>query len=228
MRSYPLASLVLAPLAIAQGTVTLLVGLETNGDAATTVNIPFRQLSDEIRPAASLLVRTASQIPIPIDNVVCQAYNNSAGTNKIGEPFDQDFPGVELIEDGEDLIPTWVYCSDAAGVAAFRGRPSAPSNNVREVRIQLNFSGEGAAQGNVPVNGRVTPTAGIFATRVANSGAILAGSNGQQPSTVLCEAYSDATGRNRIGSLRGTGEVVRFSRGSQDVAVGSFRCAEAS
>ena len=109
------------------------------------------------------------------------------------------------------------------------GRPSVGGGErVQNVRIQLNFGGEGAAQGNVPVNGQVTRTRGIFATRVANNGFILAGANGEQPSTVVCEAFGDEAGRNKIGELRGTGEAVRFTRGNGDVPVGAFRCAEAS
>ena len=227
MHTHILFSLLLSPLIAAQGTITLLVGLETSGDAATTLSIPFRQLSEEIRPAASLQVRTANVIPIPIEQVVCQAYNNSAGTNKIGEPFDQD-RAVVLAQGGEDLRVSWVYCSDAAGVAAFRGRPTAQPAQVQEVRIQLNFEGEGAAQGSVPVNGRITPTRGLFATRVANSGAIIAGADGQQPVTVDCEVFGDAAGGNRIAVLRGSGEAVIFARGGRDVGVGAFSCANSS
>ena len=199
-------------------TVILLVGLELNGDAATTRQIPFGNLfinnNSDIPAASSLLVNGGINVPVPSDQIVCQAFLDATATQKAEPPFNSTFPGVAF----ENLTTIGsIFCSDAEGVAGFKP-PVLPPAKVQQVRIQLDFDSEGAAQADVPVNGQLTPN--NFATNVASDGRIIS----QGAGGVSCEVFSDVEGRESVGVLEGNQEVV-FS-GGREVPVGAIRCVQ--
>ena len=88
------------------------------------------------------------------------------------------------------------------------------------MRIQLDFGNEDAVQGDVPVNGRLTPTKGRFATSVARQGRIVT----PGADAVSCDVFADEQGRRSLGVLEGDREVV-FA-GGRDVVVAAIRCVQ--
>ena len=212
----------------AKGTVNIQVPLPIRGaDSSSEPPIPIATHISGLPPASSLLVSSSSNTPIDASQIVCQAFSDKAGTQKIGGTFDETIPGVNLLKAGNgQLVQVTVFCADAAGVAAFSGNGGSGGGNQggdETVRIQLNFSDEGAAQGEVPVNGQLTTTAGIFATNVANNGFISSGGS----ASTSCDVFGDAQGSKRIGTLKGDGNTVPFTNGNMDVPVGAIKCSDA-
>ena len=121
-----------------------------------------------------------------------------------------------------------IFCSDAKGVAAriasinatAPSGPAAPAASQGTVRIQINFSGEGAAQGEVPVNGQVSPIRGVFATGVG-SDAFIVSTEGIDAARVSCQTFSDAAGTVPLGQPFGGSDRVILGT---DVPVGAFKC----
>ena len=214
------------PLAKSQGQVNLQIGISTSGDDSTTRLVPFGTLSaNTLPPASRLVVSNGENIPIADNQIICQAFSDPAGTQKLGTPFDQTLPGIEL-GDGSSLVTVGsIFCSDAAGVAAFStsSSPSAPS--VSEVTIQLEFEGgSGAVQRTVPVNGKKSANRGPD----LNSGFILA-VDGQQPVDVSCDAFtSDAAGhQKKVGTIKGDGASTVFDQSGKDIPIVAFKCTSA-
>ncbi|KAL8861997.1 MAG: hypothetical protein Q9178_001452 [Gyalolechia marmorata] len=114
----PLLSLTLFNLTIlvsSQGTITL--ALATSDDeTGASANIPFNTLFDasSTRKAVSIHVSSGTSIPISQDQIQCQCFSDKAGTQALGETFNNDFPGTEL---GVEPVQIGsIYCSDAEGM----------------------------------------------------------------------------------------------------------------
>ncbi|KAG8533272.1 uncharacterized protein KY384_002055 [Bacidia gigantensis] len=254
MYTVALASLLLtgftaaAPLAQAQaqasasGTVTLQIGISTSGDDSTTRTIPFGTLfantAGALPPASSLSVSSVSNVPIDPFSSVCQAFTDAAGKIKLGGTFDDSIPGITVSKGNNLATIGSVFCSDAAGVAAFssgsgngngKGTGYGNGKGVSAVNIKLDFdlAEEGASVGTVPVNGQLVPVRGTFATRVANKAAIQSGNNGQQPDGVTCQAFSDEAGTLSLGAVKGNGAETVFGQNGADVPIGAFKCVNA-
>lgn len=232
MYTIALTTALLAGLSAAQptakATVNIQVGLEVVGDASTIRTIPFKKLAKGVFPSASsLVVGSSDNVPIEQDEIVCQAFSDRKGTKELGPTFDNVIPGISLVTAGQLVDVASVYCSDAAGVAAFVARFDAPkaappTGSVSEVNIKLDFdaASAGASVISVPVNGQLVLVTG---TGVANKASIQS-SNGQQPSDVNCEAFGDEAGTQKIGDVSGNGEETVFGQGSEDVPIGAFKC----
>lgn len=221
---------------LTQGTVNILVELELQGDGATTRNLPFGQLTAGIfSPAARLAVNGGDNIPIAQDQIICQAFSDAAGTQKIGSPFNGNLPGMTL-GDGTSLVNVGsAFCSDAAGVAAFSAIPAPtietpapvatpiglPTTGLTEVTIQLDFGNSaGAAQRSVPVNGQLVPSP--FGPVGFKAAIQTAGAEG-----VTCAIFGDAAGQMKLADVLGDGEAVFFNQAQTDVPVGAFQCVAA-
>ena len=226
-----LLSALTAAAPIAQGTITLQIGIAVQGDDATTRDIAFGKLVSNadgtLPPSSNIVVSFGDNVPISQGAITCQAFSDAAGTKKLGSTFNNVLPGTRLATAGSLVNIGSVFCSDAAGVAAF-STSSGSSTSVTEVNIELEFdiAEEGASVGTVPVNGKLIPVRGTFATQVANSASIQS-TNGQQPVGVGCEAFGDAAGKQKIGVVMGNGDMAVFAQGGKDVPIGAFKCTEA-
>ena len=212
------------------GTVTLQIGISTSGDDSTTRTIPFAKLfpnnQRSLPPASSIVVGGSNNIPIDDKAIVCQAFSDAAGKQKLGSTFNNVLPGIKLAN-GDSLTNIGsVFCSDAAGVAAFSSN-TGNGGSVDKVSIKLDFdiAEEGASVGNVPVNGQLVLVKNIFATRVAHSAEIQSGEG--DISGVTCEAFGDEAGKKKIGVVKGDGQEVVFAKGNEDVPIGAFKCTSA-
>ncbi len=176
-----------------------------------------------LRPAAEdgnyfVRVSGASGTPIPIESIVCQAYQDAAGTIRIGKPFDESTAAQISIGDVDDSVRiASFFCSDAAGVKARNKR--LVRRQTRTVRVQVNFEGEGAVQIEVPVDNTITR---IFGTVTGNSAFITSSATVAQG--VSCQAYQDLQATQRIGSRFSVGQTARFSTNGRDVTVRTLRC----
>ena len=205
-----------APVSNGQSQVNLQIGISTSGDDSTTRLVPFGTLSAGIVPPASRLVVSGGvNAPISDDKIICQAFSDTVGNQKLGVPFDETLPGIS-VGDGINLATVGsVFCSDAAGAAAFLPKTSAPS--VSKVTIQLEFDNEeGAVQRDVPVNGQKTANAGDF-----NSGFILP-IDGKQPTDVSCDAFT--TGQKKVGTIKGDGTSTVLAGHGKDIPIVAFTC----
>ncbi|KAL9033931.1 MAG: hypothetical protein Q9214_007277 [Letrouitia sp. 1 TL-2023] len=225
MHSSLIASTLFAALAAAvplsKAQVNLQFGISVDGDDATTRQVPFGKLSVGGLPKSTrLVVGNGIDAPIADDKIICQAFADAAGTQKVGTPFDNVLPGI-TVGDGKSLVTLGsVFCSDAAGVAAFSSASSGKPT-VSEVTIQLEFDGgSGAVQRDVPVNGKLTPYQGPN----VNSGFILA-VDGKQPVDVTCETF--AANQKKVGVIKGDGSSEVFDKSGNDVAIEAFKCASA-
>ncbi|KAL9613014.1 MAG: hypothetical protein Q9167_002404 [Letrouitia subvulpina] len=224
MHSSLIASTLFAALAAAvplsKAQVNLQFGISVDGDDATTRQIPFGKLSAGNLPKSTrLVVGNGIDAPIADDKIICQAFSDAAGTQKVGTPFNNVLPGI-TVGDGKSLVTLGsVFCADAAGVAAFSAPSGKPS--VSEVTIQLEFDGgEGAVQRDIPVNGKLTSYLGPN----VNSGFILAVDE-KQPVDVTCEVF--AAKQEKVGEIKGDGSSEVFDQAGKDVAVVAFKCASA-
>ena len=232
-----------APTSTATGTVTLQLGVSVSGDDSETRNINFGQLvtgtTAGLPPASSIVVGDGEGVlpggkTVSAEEVVCQAFSDAAGKVKLGSTFNDVLPGIKLSSTQLVTIGS-VFCSDAAGVAAFSASTSTSSSSsstssasastsTAQATIQIEFDGdEGAAQGTVPVNGVLTPTQGRFASPDANS-AYITTVTGADAGNVKCEAFGDANGKQRLGTLLGSGETAYFDSTGKDVPLGAFKC----
>ena len=232
-----------APTSTATGSVTLQLGVSVSGDDSETRNVNFGQLvtgtTAGLPPAASIVVGDGEGVlpggkSVSGDAVVCQAFSDAAGKVKLGSTFNDVLPGIKLSSTQLVTIGS-VFCSDAAGVAAFSASTStssssssAPSStSVAEATIQIEFDGDdGAAQGSVPVNNVLTPTRGRFASPDANS-AFITTVTGADAIKVKCEAFGDASGKKRLGTLLGSGATVDFDSMGKDMPLAAFKCSMA-
>lgn len=99
--------------------------------------------------------------------------------------------------------------------------PDIASRAVAVARVQLNFSGEGAAQADAPLDNRAVSQ---FATRTASSGSIVSVSGGVPRGKVQCQAYKDDKATIKVGQpFTGLKDGV-FSSNGRDVTVEAVRC----
>lgn len=162
-------------------------------------------------------------MPVPNSDITCQCFETAAGTNVLGDSFTNTFPGASLSDDQPVQIGS-IFCSDAAGVKAEVAKGSSTSTQVKTsatARIQMNFSGEGAVQGEVPVDGSIVPTKGLFASPIGTD-AIINSASGIHASKVSCQAFSDVTGKKSLGKAFNDAQAAAFAE--NDVPVGAFSC----
>jgi hypothetical protein len=214
-----------APTSTISGQVALQIGVALDGDDAEDRTIDFGQLVNGnaagLPPATTIEVSISEGVllrgkPLSDDAIVCQAFSDAAGKVQLGSPFSTSnikLSATQLVTIGS------IFCSDAAGVAAFTS-----STSTAEATIQIEFDGdEGAAQGTVPVNSVLTPTKGHFASPSADSASIVSVSSADA-AQVKCEAFSDASGTKLLGILLGNGGSVIFDSTGKDVPIAFFKC----
>ena len=114
----PLLSLTLSNLTIlvsSQGTITLALAT-SDEETGASANVPFNTLFDasSVRKAISISVSSGTSIPISQDKIQCQCFSDKAGTQALGETFNNDFPGTELAVEPVQIGS--IYCSDAEGM----------------------------------------------------------------------------------------------------------------
>ena len=85
----------------------------------------------------------------------------------------------------------------------------------------MDFSSDGAVQADIPIDGSVAPTKGLFAS-LEGSDAFIVSISGIDTSKVSCQAFSDAEGRISLGEPFSNIETATFS--ISDVLVGAFSC----
>ncbi len=214
-----------APTSTTSGQVVLQIGVAINGDDAEDRSINFGQLVNGnaagLPPATTIEVSTGEGVllggtPLSDDAIVCQAFSDAAGKVRLGSTFSTSnikLSATQLVTIGS------VFCSNAAGVAAFTS-----SSSTAEATIQIEFDGDdGAAQGAVTVNGILTPMKGRFASPSAESASIVS-VLGANASKVKCEAFGDASGTKFLGTLLGNGNSVSFDGTGKDVPLAAFKC----
>ena len=195
------------------------------GDTATVISIPFGTLfnANATSKAVAISVSRGENVPIKDQDIRFQCFFDAIGTTLLGKTFDNVLPGVDLSKDQPVQIGS-IFCSDAKGVsdriAATAATTAAPAAGKGTVRIQIDFSGEGAAQGVVPVNGQVSPTSGAFATAVG-SNAFITSADGIAANKVSCQTFSDAAGKVPLAKPFGGTDTVILGT---DVPVGAFKC----
>ncbi|KAL8717848.1 MAG: hypothetical protein Q9225_004955, partial [Loekoesia sp. 1 TL-2023] len=107
-----------------QGTVTLNLAT-SNEETSTTVSVPFNSLFDasSTQQGVSIQVSSGNNVPISQDEISCQCFSDSAGSQPLGETFNNVFPGTEL---GEEPVKIGsILCSESKGLKAH----SASSGN---------------------------------------------------------------------------------------------------
>ncbi|KAL8914964.1 MAG: hypothetical protein Q9171_000591 [Xanthocarpia ochracea] len=114
----PLLSLALFNLTIlvsSQGTITLALAT-SDEETGASANVPFNTLFDasSTRKAISIHVSSGTSIPISQDKIQCQCFSDKAGTQALGETFNNEFPGTELAVEPVQIGS--IYCSDAEGM----------------------------------------------------------------------------------------------------------------
>jgi hypothetical protein len=209
---------------VSSGQVGIFVqSIRPGGQGATALiaTVPFGVLAVESLTEdaiVSVQVREAFGTPIPIESIVCQAYQDAAGTIRIGEPFDSSTLVQLPTGDADDSVQVGsFFCSDAAGVEARNNKPV--KRQARTVRVQVNFEGEGAIQIEVPVDNSITR---LFGTRLGNSAFIT--SSAAADRGVSCQAYRDLQATQRVGNRFSVGQTAQFSNDGRDVTVRTLRC----
>ncbi|KAL9596237.1 MAG: hypothetical protein Q9219_005948 [cf. Caloplaca sp. 3 TL-2023] len=120
-------TLALLPLALpitAQGTVTLNLAISSDEDS-TTISVPFSTLFDasSTKSGVSIQVSTGNGVPIAQEKITCQCFRDPAGTQPLGETFNNVFPGTELST--EPVKIGSIFCADEEGVRKQMGSAGA-------------------------------------------------------------------------------------------------------
>ncbi len=166
----------------------------------------------------SVQVAEAFGTPVPVESILCQAYQDTVGIIRISEPFHKSSLVQLSTGDADDSLQIGsFFCSDIADFQAANNRPVERRASI--VRVQVNFESEGAVQIEVPVDNSIT---NIFGTRTGSSAFIT--SSAAVAQGVSCQVYRDLQATQRVGNRFSVGQTAQFSTNGRDVIVETLRC----
>lgn len=76
----------------------------------------------------------------------------------------------------------------------------------------------------MPLSGKLTPIRGTFATSVASSATVNSASDKTLLAKVVCQAFSDAAGKKKLGAPFTAEKEGVFSNNGRDVPIGAISC----
>ncbi|KAL8934919.1 MAG: hypothetical protein Q9211_004984, partial [Gyalolechia sp. 1 TL-2023] len=117
---------------LSQGTVTLALAT-TNDETSTTLTVPFNTLFDaSSQKGVSIQVTNGDDLSIADDDILCQCFSDTAGTQPLGESFDNVFPGAEFATEPTKIGS--IFCSDSAGLKAQLAGPGNGNANNNQAQ----------------------------------------------------------------------------------------------